>query len=102
MPKLKGFNNVNRVKYQVVNVAKLNSFDDNAEITVETLYEKNMIPSKAQPLKILGEGELTKKVKVTADKFSAEARKKIEAAKGTVVELMTQEQPKEEKAAKAE
>ncbi|HMR01502.1 MAG TPA: 50S ribosomal protein L15 [Candidatus Gracilibacteria bacterium] len=102
MPKLKGFNNVNRVKYQVVNVAKLNSFDDNAEITVETLYEKNMVPSKAQPLKILGEGELTKKVKVTADKFSAEARKKIEAAKGTVVELMAQEQPKEEKAAKAE
>lgn len=92
MPKLKGFNNVNRVQFQVVNVAKLNNhFDENEEINIMKLYEKNIINDKAQPVKILGDGELTKKLTVKVDRVSSSARKKIEGAKGTVIELMAQQ-----------
>jgi large subunit ribosomal protein L15 len=88
MPKLKGFRNVNRINYQVVNVDKLNDFNEKDEIDVTKLYENNLISNKAKPVKILGNGELTKALTVKVDKVSASAREKIEKAKGKVIELM--------------
>lgn len=89
MPKLKGFKNVNRIDFQVVNVDKLNRFDDAEEIDITKLYERKLIGNKTQPVKILGEGELSKKLTVKVDRVSQSAREKIEKAKGTVVELMS-------------
>jgi len=88
MPKLKGFSNLNRVKYQVVNVGDLNVFEDNEEIDVVKMFEKKLICHKDQPVKILGDGELTKKLHVKVDKFSASAKAKIEQAKGTITEFV--------------
>ncbi len=90
MPKLKGFNNIGRVEFQVVNVEKLNNFSDNDEIDIMKLYEKKYITNKAQPVKILGSGELTKKLTVKVDRVSQSAKEKIEKAKGSVIELMTE------------
>lgn len=101
MPKLKGFNNVNRINFQVINVDKLNGFGDGEEIDIMKLYEAKMIGNKAQPVKILGDGELSKKLTVKVDRVSKTAREKIEKAKGTVVELMAPAATAESKASKA-
>jgi large subunit ribosomal protein L15 len=84
MPKLKGFNNPCRVTYQVVNVGNLNIFEENEEIDVVKLYEKHLISHKGQPVKILGDGELKKKLALKVDKFSGLAKEKIEKAGGTI------------------
>ncbi len=83
MPKLKGFNNVNHIDYQPVNVGSLSVFDENEEVDALKLYAHSLIRSKYKPVKILGEGELTKKLIVKAEKFSTSAKEKIEKAKGT-------------------
>ncbi len=88
MPKLKGFNNINRITFQVVNVGSLNIFADNEEVDTVKLYEKKLICNKMNPVKILGEGELTKKITIKADKFSASAVEKINKAQGKYIELM--------------
>jgi large subunit ribosomal protein L15 len=66
-----------------VNVSQLERFDAGAEITVETLLEAGIIKNTRPDVKILGNGELTKKLTVTAHRFSASAREKIEKAGGT-------------------
>jgi large subunit ribosomal protein L15 len=91
MPKLKGFNNLNRISYQVVNVGSLNVFEDNEEVDVIKLFEKNLICHKGKPVKILGDGNLTKKLTIKVDKFSAGAKEKIEKAKGAVTEFVKTE-----------
>lgn len=104
LPKFKGFNNVNRVSFQVVNVGKLNVFDENEEVNVIKLYEKKLISSKSKPVKILGDGELTKKLNIKVDRISGSAKLKIEKAKGTATELLTPDKetpaPAKETAAK--
>lgn len=88
MPKLKGFKNVNRINYQVVNIGKLNEiFKAGDEITPSSLYQKRLISKKDQPVKILGDGELDKKFTIKAHKFSKSAVKKIEKSKGTIEEI---------------
>ncbi len=85
MPK-RGFRNTQfRNLYHVVNVKQLESCcEKGAEVTVQTLADTGAVRDTKLPLKILGEGELTKKLTVTAAKFSESARAKIEAAGGTV------------------
>lgn len=87
MPKLKGFKNPNKIPYQAVNVESLNRFDDGANVDIVTLFENNLISHKARPIKILGSGELTKKLQVKIDACSASAKKKIEEKGGTVQTL---------------
>ena len=70
-----------------VNVRDLERFDDGAEITPESLAGAGLIRNTRVDVKILGEGELTKKLNVTAHRFSATARAKIEQAGGSVVQL---------------
>jgi len=86
MPYLRGFKNRWRVEYQVINVAQLNELPDGEVVTIERLVASGEI-STAQPLKILGEGELTRRLTVHAHKFSASARAKIEAVGGALVEV---------------
>ncbi len=94
MPKLKGFRNINRVKYQVVNVSKLNIYDDDAEVNIINLYEKKLISKPNQPVKILGQGELTKKLTIKVDSVSSTAKEKIEKAKGKIIEIVKKQETK--------
>ena len=85
LPKLPGFKNRNRVEFDVVNVSRLDAvFTDGDVVDAESLTAKGIIKSAAAPVKILGDGELAKKLTVKVDKVSGPARQKIEAAGGTV------------------
>ena len=84
LPKF-GFKNIFRVEYAVVNLDRLETvFDDGATITPEVLVERGVVSRKNQPIKILGRGELAKKLSVRAHRFSATAREAIEKAGGSV------------------
>ena len=81
MPK-RGFKNINRVEYAVVNIEKLNKFEDGTEVTPALLVESGIVKNEKDGIKILGNGELNKKLTVKANKFSASAKEAIEAAGG--------------------
>ena len=83
LPK-RGFTNINSKEIVSVNVGKLDVFEDGAVVTIEALMEKGIIRHTKDGVKILGNGELTKKLTVKANAFSAGAKEKIEAAGGTV------------------
>ncbi len=88
LPKLPGFKNRFRVEYAVVNVSRLESlFNKGDVVDVDALFARGVIKSKTSPVKILGDGEITKALTVKADKVSVPARAKIEAAGGTVEAL---------------
>ena len=83
LPK-RGFSNYKfATRYQIVNVAQLERFDDGADVGAEQLSSAGLIGSRKTKLKILGNGELTKKLKVTAHKFSKTAEQKIVSCGGT-------------------
>lgn len=86
LPK-RGFTNINRKDYAIVNVERLNVFEDGTEVTPELLLEKKIIRKELSGVKILGNGTLTKKLTVSANKFTAHAKEAIEAAGGTIKEL---------------
>src|SRR6266545_3367454 len=86
-----------RTETQAVNVRDLERFDDGTEVTIELLAERGLIKNTRTDVKILGEGELTKKLTVTAHRFSASAREKIEQAGGTVVALREEQERKTKK-----
>ena len=85
----RGFSNAPfKVVYHIVNVKALDARCSNGdEVTPESLVKLGLVRDTALPLKVLGEGELSKKLTVTAAKFSASARAKIEAAGGSVTEI---------------
>jgi len=88
LPKLPGFTNRNRVEYAVVNVSRLDGlYVDGDTVDADTLVAKGVVKSTAGPIKVLGDGELTKKLTVRVDKVSGSAKAKIEAAGGTVETL---------------
>ncbi|MGP9728143.1 50S ribosomal protein L15 [Arthrobacter sp. MYb211] len=82
LPKLRGFKNPFRVEFQVVNLDKISElFPEGGEVTVEALVAKGAV-RKNQPVKVLGTGDLTVKVDVKVNAFSASATEKIAAAGG--------------------
>lgn len=85
LPK-RGFKNIFKVYYQLVNVEDLQGFSAQTTVTPALLQEAGRIKSLRKPIKVLGNGELTTPLTVQADKFSATARQKIMAAGGTVEE----------------
>ncbi|MFC2068337.1 50S ribosomal protein L15 [Chloroflexota bacterium] len=87
LPRKRGFTNIFRIEYSTVNVNKLNIFDSDSEITPEILLAASMVKSLRHPIKILAEGEINHPIIVKANKFSAAARTKIEAAGGKVEEF---------------
>lgn len=78
----RGFTNIFKKEFVVVNVKALNDFEDNTRVTPELLIEKGIIKTIRDGVKILGDGELTKKLEVVAHAFSKSAIEKIEAAGG--------------------
>ena len=83
LPK-RGFNNVKfATRYQVVNVCQLERFDNETDVGLEQLSDAGLISSAKQRVKILGNGDLTKKLKVSAHKFCKSAEHKIQACGGT-------------------
>ncbi len=81
LPK-RGFTNVTRKEYAVVNLDKLNLFDEGTEVTPELLLELGVVSKAKSGIKILGNGNLEKKLTVKAHKFSATAKAAIEKAGG--------------------
>ncbi len=86
LPHQRGFTNIFRVEYSVVNVGRLADLPAGTEVTPELLREAGLV-RKNRPIKILGDGDLTQPLIVQAHSFSTSARHKIEAAGGKVVEL---------------
>jgi large subunit ribosomal protein L15 len=80
---LRGFNNKWRVEFQPVNVASLERFDAGAAVTPDSLKAAGVLKHTNAPLKVLGNGDLSKKLNVSAHRFSESAKSKIEAAGGT-------------------
>ncbi|MBW3085740.1 50S ribosomal protein L15 [Austwickia sp. TVS 96-490-7B] len=87
LPKLRGFKNPFRTEYQVVNLDRITMlYPDGGEVTAEDLAAKGAV-RPGHLVKVLGDGELSVKVNISAHKFSASAKSKIEAAGGSVTEL---------------
>ncbi|MBU0495783.1 MAG: 50S ribosomal protein L15 [Chloroflexi bacterium] len=86
LPHVRGFTNIFAVKYAVVNVGYLEQFPAHTEITPALLHEMGLV-RHGLPVKVLGDGELSRPLTVHAHRFSASARLKIEAAGGEVLEL---------------
>ena len=83
LPKLKGFKNPFRTEYQVVNLDRLQVlFPEGGQVSVDDLVAKGAV-RKNQPVKVLGQGDISVAVQVSADAFSTSAKEKIEAAGGT-------------------
>lgn len=84
---IRGFNNKNfRVEYETVNVGELSKLDESAsEANRETLAKAGLVRANGKPLKILGMGEISRALKITADKFSGSAKEKIEKAGGEAI-----------------
>ncbi len=87
LPK-RGFNNQFKKVYAIVNVSDLNRFEDGTVVDAKLLLDTNIIGKiEAYGVKVLGNGELTKKLTVKADKFTAQAKEKIEKVGGTAEEV---------------
>ena len=87
LPRKRGFVNIFRTEYSLVNLDKLNIFESGSEVTPERLVAAGVVKSLRQPIKILAGGQINHPVMVKANKFSATARAKIEAAGGKVDEV---------------
>ena len=102
----RGFNNKNfHTLYETVNIGELAKLDDSvSEVNREVLVGAGLVRANSNPLKILGDGELSKGLKITADKFSSSAKEKIEKAGGEAIIPATEskEEPKDDKAEASE
>lgn len=78
----RGFTNINRKEYAIVNLSMLDRFEDGTEVTPQLLMESGIVKNLKSGVKVLGNGKLTKKLTVKANKFSASAVSAIEAAGG--------------------
>ena len=87
LPKLRGFTNIFRKEYAVVNLSRLAAFPEGSEVTPRTLLESGVVRNLKKPVKVLGRGDLDVSLVVEAHKFSRSAREKIEAAGGSVREI---------------
>jgi large subunit ribosomal protein L15 len=84
LPRKRGFTNIFKEEFSIVNVANLQRFAPNTEVTPEEMRKVGLIKSLKQGVKILGNGELDRPLVVKANKFSATAEKKISAAGGKI------------------
>ena len=87
MPHLRGFTNIFKVEYVTVNVGRLAVFESGAQVTPVLLAQAGIIKSTRHPVKVLGQGELDRPLKVAAHRFSRSAQEKIQAAGGEVQSL---------------
>ena len=86
LPEKRGFTNIFRIEYNTVSLNRLNIFDAGSEVTPEKLVAAGIVKSLRHPIKILANGEINRPLSVKANKFSATAKAKIEAAGGNTEE----------------
>ena len=84
LPYKRGFTNIFRTEFAIVNVGRLDVFPEGAEVTPQELVSAGIVKGLKDPVKVLGQGEITRQLLVKAHKFSQTARNKIESAGGTV------------------
>lgn len=87
LPSMRGFTNIFRKEYSVVNLDRLAQFPANSEVTPQLLLDSGVVKNLKRPVKILGRGELDSPLVVEAHRFSSSARQKIETAGGSVREI---------------
>ena len=88
LPSQRGFNNIFKTEYDVVNVAQLNIFEPGTEVDIVTLMTAGLVKTGQKLVKILGDGEIDRPLTVKADKFTAVAKAKIEAVGGKAEEVV--------------
>ncbi len=87
LPRKRGFTNIFRTEYSIVNVGELSMFEAGSEVTPERLVVAGVVKSLRYPIKVLAEGDINHPLVVKANRFSAAAKAKIEAAGGKVEEV---------------
>ena len=87
LPSIRGFNNIFRQEYSVVNVDQLSLFPQDSDVTPETLVQVGFVKDLRNPVKVLGRGDIDVAITISAQRFSESARQKIEAAGGAVTVL---------------
>ena len=87
LPEKRGFTNIFKTKYNIINIGQLNNFTQDTEVTPERLLGAGLVKSVRHPIKILGDGELDRSLVVKAHKFSTTAIGKIKVAGGKAVVL---------------
>ena len=87
LPRKRGFTNIFRTEYSLVNIGMLDRFEAGSEVTPERLVEAGVVKSLGKPIKILARGDISQPLSVKANAFSAAAKAKIEAAGGNVEEI---------------
>lgn len=87
LPRKRGFINIFRKEYSIVNLDKLNIFSEGSEVTPEKLHAAGLVKTLVLPVKILAIGEISQAITVKANRFSATAKAKIEAAGGKAEEV---------------
>lgn len=92
LPRKRGFTNIFRTEFAAVNLERLNIFESGDKVTIEKMVEAGIIKSAKQPVKVLGTGEISRKLSIHANAFSAAAKAKIEAAGGKAVEVAFESQ----------
>ena len=97
LPYKRGFTNIWKAQYNLVNLAQLNSIEDGSQVTPDSLLDMGILRDNVLPLKVLGNGEINSALHITAHKASESARQKIEAAGGTLTLIETDAQPRRSK-----
>jgi len=87
LPRKRGFTNIFRTEYSVVNLSRLNAFESGDEVTLEKMLAAGLVKSLKNPVKVLAAGEIEHALTVKAHKFSTAAKTKIEAAGGKAEEV---------------
>jgi len=87
LPRKRGFTNIFRTEYSVVNLSRLNAFEAGDEVTLEKMLAAGLVKSLKNPVKVLAAGEIDRALTVKAHKFSTAAKTKIEAAGGKAEEV---------------
>ena len=87
LPMKRGFTNTFKTYYSLVKVEALDNFEPGERVTPDVLHQRGYLRNLKQPVKIVGDGEISKAITVVAHKFTRSAREKIESAQGTVEEL---------------
>ena len=83
----RGFNNIFKTQYSIVNVSDLQIFPEGTEISNKTLFEHGLINTLRHPVKVLGNGELSNKITIEATKFTKTALEKLEKSGSTAKEI---------------
>ena len=87
LPMKRGFNNIFKTQYSIVNVSDLQIFPEGTEISSMTLFEHGLISTLRHPVKVLGNGELSNKITIEATKFTKTALEKLEKSGSTAKEI---------------